>query len=468
MSIPIRIFFIITVATLFAFGCRKDQFTDSSSARLTTSADTLHFDTVFTSTGSVTQLVKIVNDNDKGIRVSSVRLMGGASSPFRINVDGTPGPQVNNVEIGANDSAYVFVTVSINPSASNLPFVVRDSIEISYNGNRTFVQLDAFGRNARFLRNHTVTGQETWTNELPYVLLGNFTINENARLNISEGCRVYLHADAPMIVKGTLNIQGGIPDSTRVLLTGDRLDDPYRDFPASWPGIYFTSTSRDNRIQYAYIKNAYQAIVLEDPSPNANPKLELNETVIDNAYDAGILSVNSSIRARNLLVSNCGKNLLLVKGGNYEFVHSTIASFSNNFIQHREPVLLLANYINQGNVVSSANLNALFRNCIFWGEQGGLVDNEVVVARSGANPFTVTFDRVLWRVQSDPAHSTINSAINQDPLFDTINTGQKLYNFRLKPSSPAINKGIPTGIPTDLDGLPRSIGLPDLGAYERQ
>lgn len=464
----LRLFFITLITVLVAAGCRKDQFTDSSSVRLKASTDTLHFDTVFTSTGSVTQVVKIVNDNDKGIKVSSVRLMGGASSPFRINVDGTPGPQVNNVEIAGSDSTYVFVTVSINPNTANLPFVVRDSIEISYNGNRTLVQLDAYGRNARFLRNYTVTGQETWTKELPYVLLGNFTINENARLNIGQGCRVYLHADAPMIVKGTLNVEGGIPDSTRVLFTGDRLDDPYRDFPASWPGIYFTATSRDNRIQYAYIKNAYQALVLEDPSPNAAPKLELNETIVDNAFDAGILSVNSSIRARNLLVSNCGRNLVLVKGGNYEFLHSTIASFSNNFIQHREPVLLLANYINIGNTASPATLNALFRNCIFWGEQGGLVDNEVVVARAGSNPFSVTFDRVLWRVQSDPPHSTINSAINSDPLFDTVNTGQRLYNFRLQPSSPALNKGIATGILTDLDGLSRPVGLPDLGAYERR
>jgi hypothetical protein len=42
-------------------------------------------------------------------------------------------------------------------------------------------------------------------------------------------------------------------------------------------------------LNYAVIKNAYQAIALQDPSSNANPKLTLNECIIDNAFDAGIL-----------------------------------------------------------------------------------------------------------------------------------------------------------------------------------
>ncbi|RYF87293.1 MAG: hypothetical protein EON98_01015, partial [Chitinophagaceae bacterium] len=113
-----------------------------------TSVDSLHFDTVFTTTGSTSQFLKIINENKDGIRISSVRLAGGASSPFKINVDGIAGPQVNNTEVLGDDSIYVYVTVSINPTAQNLPFVIRDSIEITYNGNRKWVQLDAFGQNA--------------------------------------------------------------------------------------------------------------------------------------------------------------------------------------------------------------------------------------------------------------------------------------------------------------------------------
>ena len=49
-------------------------------------------------------------------------------------------------------------------------------------------------------------------------------------------------------------------------------------------------------------------------------------------------------------------------------------------------------------------------------------------------------------------HSPANIK-NLDPLFDSVNTGNRYFNFRLQNNpSPAINKGIPAGISTDLDG----------------
>jgi hypothetical protein len=82
---------------------------------------------------------------------------------------------VNDIEVAGKDSAYIFVTVSINPSAANLPFIVRDSIALNYNGNTHYVQLDAFGQNARFFRNLTITGNETWNKELPYVIWADYS-----------------------------------------------------------------------------------------------------------------------------------------------------------------------------------------------------------------------------------------------------------------------------------------------------
>lgn len=457
--------FFIFIA--FLFSCKQESFTDSPGARLQTSVDTLHFDTVFTSTGSITQVIKIVNPNNKGIHISSVRLAGGNSSPFKINVDGIPGPQISDIAVPGDDSIYVFVTVSIDPSSSTLAFIEQDSIEIIYNGNTRFVQLDAYGQNAHFFRNKIVTGNETWNNDLPYVILGGLVVDTNALLSINKGCRIYMHADAPIIVQGSLQVNGERWDSTRVVFTGDRLDYPYRDFPASYPGIIFTGSSNNNVINYGIIKNAYQGLVVEDPS--AGTKLTLNETIIDNAYDAGLIGINSSITARNLLVSNCGKSIMLVQGGNYSFDHTTVAGISNSFIPHKEPSLLVTNYILQNNIPITASLNAVFRNSIFWGDANGIVEDEVIVAKQGSTAFNVLFDQVLWRVKNTPQFSTINGAINnEDPLFDSVNTGERIYSFRLKDQSPAINKGIITGLNRDLDGAPRPVGLPDLGAYEKQ
>ena len=122
--------FIIFFSAIIFLSCKKESFITSSDASLYTSADTLFFDTVFTSAGSVTQSFKIFNNNNQKLRLSQVKLSGGASSPFKINIDGTSSALVNDIEINANDSLYIFVQVNVNPSGSRLPFIVTDSIQI--------------------------------------------------------------------------------------------------------------------------------------------------------------------------------------------------------------------------------------------------------------------------------------------------------------------------------------------------
>jgi len=458
---------ILFLFFLFA-SCRKDTFIDTPDARLVITADTLAYDTVFVTAGSVYRSFRIINDNNRKLRLSSVRLMGGAGSAYKMNVDGLPGSQFSNLEIAANDSLYVFVQVNVDPGAGNLPFIIRDSIEISFNGNKRLVQLEAWGQNAHFYRNRVISTDETWVNDLPYVILGSLHVQANRTLTIQNGCRIYVHANAPVIVDGSLQVNGLADTANRVYFQGDRLDAPYNEFPAAWPGIFFRSSSMNNVFNYAVIKNAHQALVAEDPAPNANPKLTLNETIIDNAFDAGISALNSSISARNCLVSNCGQNLFLAGGGQYDFTHCTVATYANRYIDHKDPVLLLSNFIVFNNTSVTAQLNATFRNCVFWGEYG-LVDDEVVVLKDGTTPFTVLFDHVLWKVQSAPANSSLNQVINnQPPLFDSISTARNYYDFRLKTGSPALHAGTNAGITRDLDGKPRPVGLPDLGCFEKQ
>lgn len=453
---------------IILFSCKKESFITSSDARVIITADTLKYDTVFVTSGSVTQTFKIINDNNQKLHLSSVKLMGGNSSAYKINADGIIGPEINNLELDANDSLYVFVQVNINQNTNNLPFIVRDSIQVNYNGKSRLVQLEAWGQNAHFFRNKIISIDETWNNDLPYVILGSLSINASKTLTINKGCRIFLHADASVLVNGTMIVNGLKDTADRVYFQGDRLDDPYKYFPAAWPGIYFLTSSQNNVLNYAVINNAYQAIGAQDPSPNANPKITLNECIINNAYDAGIISINSSVRARNCLISNCGKNLVLVKGGDYQFIHCTVVSYSNSLILHREPVLLVSNFINVNSLPVSANLNALFSNCIFWGENG-IVDDEVVVLKNGNTTFNVNFDHNLWKVLNVPANITSTQIINnQSPLFDSLNFSRRYYDFRLKANSPAKNNGINAMVITDLDGKPRPVGLPDLGCFEKQ
>jgi len=456
---------LIFISAIILFSCKKDFITNPQ-ASISVSADTLRFDTVFTSSGSIVESFKIFNLNNKKIQLGKVKLMGGTASSFKLNVDGIATTESDNVTINANDSLYVFVQVNINPNSSNLPFVITDSILINYNDNDKFVQLQAYGQNANFLSSIRLSGNVTFTNNLPYVILGGLLIDSSATLTIKAGSKIYLHANAPVIVDGTLIVEG--TEQQKVIFNGDRLDEDYKDLPASWPGIYFTGSSRNNRMHFAAIKNAYQGLIALDPSTTANPKINISQCILDNIYDAGILGINTSINADNTLISNCGSNILLAYGGNYNFTHCTVASYGNIFLEHKNPVLQLYNYVKQNNQILTANLNAVFNNCIFWGD-GGNVENEVVADKQGSTDFKVSFDHVLYKAKTDPSMATfIMSIKNQEPLFDTINTSKNQFDFHLNDNSPAINTGDFTLFQKDLDDKPRANGVPDLGCYEKQ
>lgn len=467
----------IVFLSLFFVCCKKETFITSADARIGISADTLKFDTVFTTIGSVTQSFKIRNDNNQKLKISSIRLFGGAASSFQLNIDGQATGTATNVELRANDSLYIFVKITINPNATNLPFIVRDSIKVDFNGNSKWIQLQAYGQNARFLKNQKIITNTTWDNQLPYVIVGGVIVDTLATLTIEKGTRIYCNANAPLIINGTLKVNGLKDTINRVYFRGDRLDAVYKDLPGGWPGLIFTNSSKENLLNYAVIKNAYQSIVIAGGAGNIIPKLTLNECIIDNAYDIGLFAFNSSVNSRNCLFSNCGNdanlgeggsNILIRAGGKYNFDYATIATFSNAYQLHKQPVVFLSN--NDG--LNTAALIANFNNSIIYGE-GGLAENEIVTDKKGTGQFDVNLTNVLYKVKTDPANTIISmgSLKNINPIFDTINIGRRTYDFRLRANeSPCINKGAAsTSIVFDLDGTIRKKGIAtDLGCYEKQ
>ncbi len=460
----ILFFIFIATSTLIFTSCKKESFITSSDAYLRLSEDTLHFDTVFTTLGSTTQFLKVFNQNDQKLRLSSIQLMGGANSFFKLNVDGDTGTTFTNIDIEGNDSLYFFATVKINPSIANLPFLVRDSVKIEYNGNVKWLQLEAYGKNAKFMRDAVITSPNaTLPSDTPVVILGSLYIAQGATLNIPKCTQIFVHANAPIVVDGTLKAIGDT--GCRITFQGIRIDNPYKDFPGSWPGIYFRQTSKDNLMQQCVVKNAYQGIIVQGYT--AIPKVNIEECIFDNIYDVAVGGFQSNISVQNCLFGNVGYGLYTVSGGTYSFNHCTFASISNSYLAHKNPLINLSN--TDDNNSAFQDLNVAINNSIIYGD-GGFVDDEIVITKQKAGTgFAAYFNNVLYKQKNANADLHFMSSIkDQNPLFVNIDANKRVFDFRLKTGSPCIDAANST-LTYDLDKKPRLVGVAaDLGCYEKQ
>ena len=114
---------IITILSFcIFFSCTEDEVLNSN-VKLQFSSDTITFDTVFASVGSITKTLTIYNNNSFDVS-SNIKLQGISAGNFRMNIDGTPGNTQNNIVIPENDSIFIFIEVTINPFKYNSLHIV--------------------------------------------------------------------------------------------------------------------------------------------------------------------------------------------------------------------------------------------------------------------------------------------------------------------------------------------------------
>ena len=264
----------LIIAFLYLSSCKKDDIIDTDpSVKLGFSTDTVIFDTVFTTLGSVTQHLKVYNPSGNTIRISSIRLAGGSQSPYRLNIDGEASFAVKDVELAGNDSLFIFVRVTIDPTDENNPFVVTDSILFETNGNIQDVDLAAWGQNANYILADTqvpgfpkykIIAHEfediTWTADKPYVIYGFAVVDSNGTLRINAGARIYFHDKSGLWIYkgGTIKVNGTFEEP--VTFQGDRLEGFYKDLPGQWDRIWINEGSFNNEINYAVIRNGFIGI----------------------------------------------------------------------------------------------------------------------------------------------------------------------------------------------------------------
>jgi hypothetical protein len=453
---------LLLLSALAVVSCRKkDKIDTDPSLTLSFSTDTVFFDTVFTSIGSVTQRLTIYNKHDGKVSISNVMLAGGESSNYRINIDGQPVLQAQDVEIPGHDSIFIFIRVTVDPNNENTPFVVSDSIVFLTNGNPQDVKLMAWGQNARFLKNGIIEGNQVWDSLKPYVIFGHARVDTSSSLTILAGTKVYFHWGSHFDVSddATLNVIGSREHPVR--FQGDRLDPFYRDLPGQWGGIYLERGSKNHSINYAVIKNGTFGLSLDSLGTGTTPGLVLDNTIIQNTTSDGIYAYSSAIVSTNCVVGNTGGSALdIEKGGSYDFRQLTIANYWSGSVR-LAPSLYLSNYSydDAGNKIPWPLEKAFFGNAIIY----GIDEEEIYLDILDGTPFEYTFDHAILKTGADvtqPPHY-LSCTANEDPLFVDPN----LLDFHIDSLSPAIGKGIPMGVTLDLDGNPRG-AAPGLGAYE--
>lgn len=488
---PGTILFFPIILLVF-FSCNKDEMLTDSTARLLYSTDTVTFDTVFTTIGTVTKAFKVYNPHDKFIRISQVYLREGENSNFRISVDGMNGNEFHNVDIPPNDSIYIFIEATLDPVSSNLPLIVEDAVVFLSNGNQEAVILEAFGQDVHFYKNKTID-DEIWANDKPYLIYGNLTIEEGHTLQIQAGAKIYMHYESSLEVLGTLITKGTLEEP--VVFEGDRFDFGYGESAGRWGAIYFDAESLGNKLEYTIIKNATAGIQAGYPNEdNLGPTLELINTQILNSSFAGISAFNAQIDAFNCVVADAQfYGIICFQGGKYNFFHSTfsingslsIAALDTIYSRRREgSAVVLLNFYTpyytydyNFNIVEKKIGNDLieanFYNCIIYGNS----DREFDTIDNTINSLNFYLDHCI--IKSDSLDS-INSdyineiILNKDPLFLNDSTTEGKLNFQLKPLSPAKDMGDINVIGQhpileyDYNGNSRiSDGKPDLGAFEQ-
>ena len=432
-----------------------EVFTEDPNAPLLVSRDTVLFDTLFSTLGSTTRRLKLLNPNANAIAIDRIGLGGGSDSPFRLVVNGEPGIDFTDEVLLGGDSLLMLVEVTIDPQDQNLPFLVQDSIVVSWNGNEDQVKLLAWGQDAHFLGGVELFGEHTWSPGRPYVLYDIVLVDSFATLTIEPGTQIYSGTDAVLGIEGTLNVKGD--SANRVLFRHSRLQSEFDDVAGQWGGIYFLQGSTGNSIAYTDIWNAEYGVYVGTPDNDTLPDVTLAHTRIRNASLSGLIAFTSDVYAYNCEISNCQQFVVgNLAGGSYRYDHCTFVNF-DNFIRNYPAVLFADNVILANDQILAEPLYVQMRNCIVWGSE----EEELLLDNAAGQPFTVDTQHVIVRALEGSLSTGTEIRYNEDPLF----VDEFTMDLRIQPFSPARDAGLDLGIGTDVLGGPRD-AAPDMGAHE--
>ncbi|MBO2033927.1 hypothetical protein J4D99_21215 [Siccationidurans ginsengisoli] len=509
------------VLSLTMPGCKPREEELQTSGGLAFSADTVKFDTVFTTIRTVTKRLWVYNRNPRAVNVDLISLDNPAASPYTLIINGDMKQTANGIYIRGNDSLLILVRAQLKDGGQSGPaknLVVQENLNFRTNGQDQRVLLRSFGQNIYL---HDGTSQPlalpcgtVWTKDRPHVLYGTVVVPQGCTLRIKPGTRIYAHAGAMLIVQGTLLVNDpsdyqpgtGPTDTVKatnaniVRFAGDRSGEAqYATAPGQWTGILFDATSHGNVIRYAQIQNAAYGALLFNPGNAApQPDLLLQNSVICYisgasanfagaatqlaSYNllgitegAGILSLSGKVTAENTLFSDCYEYALRgYGGGSYSLNYCTIANYPAASAVRKTASLTFTDLSAlDGKPRNPSGLTVSLQNSIVWGSS----DDELYLEnyeeyKAGVSVQNTLLKSQLYAATTDASgvpglgKAGLNNLLNQDPKF-VRSLGGSFGDYRASAGSPALARktAVPPFVPRDLLNLPRNTSTPDLGAY---
>jgi len=469
-----QIIILLFIFVISGISCRKDFEYAASNGKLEFSKDTVFLDTIFSNIGSSTYALKVYNRSKEDISIPEIRLARGDNSGYRLNVDGVAGKSFTDVPLMAKDSLFIFIETTIDVSGSEMnEFLYTDELQFDRGDNLQEIPLVTLVRDVVFLFPSKTAGSTpemislglnanaeeifvegfeleadelAFTDEIPYVIYGYAVVSENKVLTIAAGARIHFHENSGILVqsRGKIQINGQLSTDSlalekEVIFEGDRLEPELGNVSGQWGGIRIASGSIENSIEHLTLKNATIGLRVEGDGNLQDPTLRIINSQIYNSAIYNLWGISAAIEAENMVLGNAGSGSLYCNfGGDYSFVHATIANYWVDSFRTGAALAIDTKKNNSSNNEDSADLiKADFINCIIDGN-GSI---ELSLDETSSNTFDYFFGNCLIKFAGDT--STMNPPYDFDNLDsyrknlfieEAVFENSSKNNFRLSPT----------------------------------
>ncbi len=452
-----KVYYYLLVLLVAWMGCSEpeEEFSFDPNLEIIFSTDSVIFDTLVSDTRSSTRRLTIFNPNESALLLSEIALGLGDASDYQVIINGKEQDAVLNERILGGDSLLVLVEVNINPRNQDIPYLTKDSLIFSWNGNTEDVKLVSWGQDTK-TRGNEILCTTTWTNERPYLISDTLVVGAECVLTIEKGTQIYFENDAALFIQGSLVAMGDSSD--HIVFRNARFDGIYNAVPGQWNGIYFLEGSDGNQLSFAEIFNGRVGLRVGSPDEDDEADLVVSNTRIFNMSEAGILAFTSDMEVTNTLIYSCGTYLAgHFIGGNYTYRHCTFANDQSLFVSDQPSVQFADNIVLANDEVLSDDLFFELSNSIVWGRS----DEELLISNGGNETLVGLISSNIIRSEQELEGNFTSLEFNFPGFANTF-----ALDYSLDSLAFARDRGSDVDVPNDIDGFVRD-ALPDIGAFER-